>query len=258
MLFILYTFSSGIFLVILSLVIERYFRSSYKISKKIFWQAGLWNLFFSFMAYAVITKIPVIFEGFNTLSPWVQALCLGLISGFSLELGRFVVLDRLMAQVRSFKETVYFGVSWAGLNAFLMGILLIINSFGMYTILPVENFETEFPRASKEQVELLQETQKIISEIISKPAVEALFPFTENLTAFPLSIAFSLLALLAVQKGQTRFVWFGFILHAFLSSLVYFILMNKGENMNIIAQLVMLISSIFALIGIKNLAKQFK
>src|SRR5579883_619566 len=99
--FFAFTFLAGLVSVVAPLFILRRAARKWHIDPKIFWKAGFGGLVVSVIILFVSLNIDSAFPAFDNLSALEQALILGVATGLFMELGKFVVLDRIMPHVRS-------------------------------------------------------------------------------------------------------------------------------------------------------------
>ncbi len=206
MAYLILTFLAGLILFFAPLIISSKLSKKWMIPRRTFWRAGAFHAFIMLFYMAVLGNLSSVFPGITSLNIVWKALITAVITGLFVELGRFVVLDRFMKQIRKPKEIVYFGFSWTGFNAFIIGILTLLNAFGMYYLMNIQDIKTEFPQASSEQIELLEEANKQINEE-SQNTFMAIAPLVENASMILIDIAMSIIILFAITKMMTRFVW---------------------------------------------------
>lgn len=252
MLFFIFSLLVGLVLFLAPLIISKRLSQKWQINRKIFWRAGVFHALIMLIYLSVLGNLDAVFPSINNLGEVWQSLIAAAITGLFIELGRFVVLDRFMKNVRSSKEAIYFGFSWAGFYALVIGIFTIINAFGMYYLMNTSNIATQFPQATTEQIQLLEEAKKQSAEDAQNPYM-AFAPLIENASLIMIDIAMTILILLAITKPLTRFVWL---------AVGFKVLANFGSfalaNVNIfLSEAILILFAVISYFLIKLLLKNF-
>lgn len=178
-----------------------------RFSRKIFWRAGLMLLVIDIFYLAVVGNMTSIWPGIETLPLVAKAALFGLISGLFFELGRFMVLDKVMKNIRSFPEGLLFGFGWSGVEAFFLGILMVVSIAGMHLLVTTPDLTTAFPNASPEEIEQLKGFQQQITTLFQGNPLIGLLPLFERFVQILMDIALTLLLLLGFRQGHSFYVW---------------------------------------------------
>jgi len=168
-----------------------------------------------------------------------------------MELGRFLVLDKMMKGVRTLREGVYFGLGWSGLETALLGMVIVIGVFGVQTLVATTDLSARFPDASKTDIEQIQSFQKQAAELMQGNPLAGLTPLLERGSMLVIDIALTLLILLGLYRGLTSYIWAAAGLRTlFSAALVY------AGGLNVYAgEAVFLISGILAWLLARQLKK---
>ncbi len=269
MLFYIFTFFSGFVLILAGLILVRFFSKKWNLPRSLFWRAGFYHVLVSFLYFGVIGNLNSVFPAFENLSSFFQTLIIGVIAGLFIELGRFVIIDRLALikpkksktkvegmihpkKVRSFKSGVFFGLGWGAVNALLIGVMAIFNTFGAYYLVQVNDFKTQFPEASQQEIQILEEAKKEIQKFSQGNPLIGLTPIVENATQVLVDIALTLLIIFGIKKAQSRFTWMAAGLRIiFSTATIYLLPLNQ-----IAGEIVVVIFGAMALGGILILQKK--
>lgn len=207
MTFLILSGLSGLVLTVATLWIAKDLRLRRKMPKWLFFKAGLALLIIEVIHLAAIGNASSIWPQINSWPTWLMAIVFGTTSGLFTELGRFLVLDKMMKNVRNFKEGVYFGLGWNGVSTAMIGVMLVIGVFGMMAFSTVTDLAAQFPDATAEQMEQLLSFQKQSVELMHGNPLVALMPVVERISVSMMDIALTLLILLCFQIGSYKYVW---------------------------------------------------
>lgn len=222
MFFFVFTFITGLVLFFAPVLLIRFMLKRWHAETKIFWKAGFAGMVSGTIVLGVILNIGSTFPGFTLLPGVAQALILGVMSGLLVELGRFLVLDRMMPSVRGREQALVFGLGWPSVTMLFLGALFIMGAFGMYNLLNTQDFASSFPDASPEQLELFDEAKKQIEILVNGSPLKALSPLLEYTGVLATDAAMTLLIVLGLRKKQTRYAWFAAGWRALLSASYFF------------------------------------
>jgi|GEM_PF-5614768 len=207
MTFLILSAFSGFALVVLPIIAVRKYRAVWQTPKGLFMTAGLAALMVEIVHTAVLGNGASLWPQVFDLPFYLTAIVIGVVSGLFIELGRFLVLDKLMKKVRSFREGMMFGLGWGGLQTILYGFVVIIGAIGMYYIVGISNIETVLPSADKNELASFLQIQKQGTELMAGNPLLGLSPLLERASLITVDIAMSLLVILAILRGATSLVW---------------------------------------------------
>jgi|WetSurMetagenome_2_1015567.scaffolds.fasta_scaffold152490_2 uncharacterized membrane protein YhfC len=251
--FILFSAVSALFLIILPIIVNGRFRKIWQMPKGIFVRAGLALLvievFYFTVASNMIAGWPVIVNA----HPIVRALCTGLLAGLFYELGRYLVLDKIFKQVRSWREGIYFGFCWSALETVLLGIILVISVSGMQILVSSPDIASKIPEATSADAEQIKILQQEVVTMLGQSPVMALAPVFERVCLMIMDIALSLLMILGFYSGTTKFAWAAVGFRAlFMASVMY------AGGINVYAgEAMFLVYALLALLLMRQIRKSF-
>jgi len=176
----------------------------------------------SLLTFGVSLNIDGAFPAFDKFPVIVQALILGFTSGLFMELGKFLVLDRMMPAIRKRKNGLLFGMGWSGVAIILMSIVLAFGVFGMQDLANTKDLASAVPNANSEQLNFLQESQKQIQELAAGSPLKAFTPLLESAATLLVDMGLTLLIILGLNKKQTRHTWLAVGVRAILSAGVFY------------------------------------
>jgi uncharacterized membrane protein YhfC len=249
MLFILLTAVSGIILFIVPMVLAGKFSKRWNIPKRAFWKAGLALLIIEVFQLAVIGNATSTWPSLLEMPLIAKAAIFGIFYGLFYELGRFVVLDKVMKNVRSFRQGFYFALGWSGVETMVLGIAIFVGSIGMMVIINNKDIATSFPNMPPDQIEMMTEYQKQSQELIQGNPLLGLAPVLERSCQFLFDVAVTLILVFSMTKLQPRMVWVAVGLRAFFGgSLIYL------GSINLLAgEFVFIVFAVFAYFIIKKI-----
>lgn len=221
MIFLVLTGLTGIVLILFPVFFARRLRRKWHIEKGLFFRAGVSLLFIEIFSTMVAGNGIDLWPRFTGLPMIAQSVFMGLFSGLFYELGRFVVLDRLMPKIRSFRQGVAFGAGWAGMEMCLLGFALVISIFGMQMLLSTNDFSQAFPTASSDQIKQLSDFRDQATKLVSGNPLLALTPLMERFSLMLFDVAMTLLILFGLTRGESRYTWLAVASRALLIALLF-------------------------------------
>lgn len=224
MVFFALTFAAGLLCVVIPYVSMRVLCSRWKLERRVFWRAGIAGFVAAMLVFGVTLNLDGTFANIGQLPMVFQALIFGLIVALFHELGKFLVLDRMMTGVRNRNSAVIFGLGWAGLGVMLTGIFLMVGTFGMQNLLNTKDLALQFPNLDADQMQFLVEGQKQIQDLVNGSPLKALLPLVENILLILVDIATAVLIVSGLQRKQTRQVWLAIAIKAAITALLFFVL----------------------------------
>jgi len=242
MTFIILACISGIVLAVAPFWASRVLRSRWKMPRGLFFKAGLAMLVIEVIHLAAIGNATSAWPQIMEWPVYLRALVFGVTTGLFVELGRFLVLDKMMKGVRSLKEGIYFGLGWNGLETAMLGIAIVIGIFGAQTLVSTNDLATSFPEASKSDIEQLKTFQNQAAELMRTNAVVGLAPILERGSMMVIDISLTLLILLALARGMTSYIWAAVAFRALFSG----VLVLAGDLNGIATEIVPLAFGIMA------------
>lgn len=210
----------GLVYIFLPLGILSFFQKKYDLPAKIFWKSGLMGLIVGVIYIGIMVNIGDAIPGFKDIPSLAQLIIFGCLSGLFVELGQFVVLDRMLPSVRSRESAVLFGVGWASIVTIVTGFVFILGAFGIYKLMNVHDVSHAFPQADTEQIATIVKAQEMVQKLVDEAPFNLFAPMLDNLTTMVMDVALCLLIVLGLKKQQSRFTWFTVGLKSFFSSLL--------------------------------------
>jgi uncharacterized membrane protein YhfC len=207
MIFLILSAFSGLALVVLPIVAVRKYRSAWQTPKGLFMTAGFAAVLVEIVHAAVLGNGASIWPQVFDLPVYLTALIFGVVSGLFTELGRFLILDRMMKKVRTCREGMMFGLGWGGLQTILYGLIVIVGVLGMSFLAGVTNLEAVFPDTDKNELTAVMELQKQSTELMTGNPLLGLGPLLERVSLVTVDIAMSLLIILGILRGTTSLAW---------------------------------------------------
>jgi len=220
--FIVFSAVSSVLLIVVPAIVASRFRAKWKMPKRMFVKTGIMLLIVEVFYFTVVSNLISFWPEIETIDPVSRALILGLIAGLFFELGRYVVLDKVMKQVRSWREGIYFGFCWGALETVLLGIILLISVFGMQAISVTPDIAATIPNATTAQIDQLKTLQDETLSLMKQSPFLAFSPVLERASLMVIDIALSLLMILGFYRGTTKFAWGAVFLRTlFMASTIY-------------------------------------
>jgi uncharacterized membrane protein YhfC len=227
MTFLIFSCFSGLVLAAAPFWAVRVLRSRWKMPKGLFFKAGISLLIIEVIHMAAVGNATSVWPAVLEWPLYLQALVFGAAAGLVTELGRFLVLDKFMKSVRTFKEGIYFGLGWGGVSTALIGMIMVTGVIGMLSFTTAGDLAARFPDASKSDIEQLQGFQKQAADLMQGNPLFGLAPLFERAATAIIDIALTLLILLALQRGENKFVWAAVGLRALIAGLqIYAVSIN--------------------------------
>ncbi len=227
-LFFILTFVVAVLCVLIPALALRILGARWKLEKKIFWRAGIAGIFCTMLILGVVLNIDSSFAGFTKLPDFVQALILGLVTGLFAELGKFLVLDRMLPQVRDRRSAIFFGIGWSGVALLFSGFLIAVGVFGMQNLLNTQDLTAAFPNIDADQLKFFNESKTAVQALVNGPAIKAFTPLLENLMLLVTDVAMTLLIVAGLKKKRTSNVWLAVGLRTVLATSVFFVIAGNG------------------------------
>ena len=195
----------------------KYFGKKWQIPGGIFWKSGLSLLFIEIFYLAVIGNASSIWPDLLSSSNLAKALVISVSTGLFFELGRFLVLDKLFKNLRSVKDCVFFAMGWSGVETLMIGFLLIISTFGMQFMIASNNLSALLPDAGTQEIRQLEDLKQESILLMSGNPLLALTPVIERVSRTALDFSLTMLCLLALVKGETKYVWMAVAMRALIT-----------------------------------------
>jgi hypothetical protein len=218
---IIATAISGLILSVIPLVLVKLLRERFHIRQSLFWKVGLWFLLIQMFQIVILGNLTDYFPGIKNLPDIVAALIYGLFIGLFVELCRYVLLDKIFAQIRSYKESIYFGFCWAALTTVIIGFALFFGSFGLNTVANTDDLSTLVGSTTPDDLEQASVFQAQAKELLAQPAIYGFAPLVERSAFLLFDIALTVLIVLGMNKGQTSYAWVAVLSRASVNSFFY-------------------------------------
>lgn len=222
MFFFVFTFITGLILFFTPVFLARFTMMRWRINPGIFWKAGFAGMVSGTIVLGVTLNIGGAFPAFEQLPAVARALILGLMSGLLVELGRFLVLDRMMPSVRGRESALVFGLGWASIAMLFLGGLFVLGAFGMYNLSNTQDFSAAFPNAEPEQLQLFEEAKRQIDVLVNGSPLKAFSPLLEYAAVLLTDAAMTMLIVFGLRKKQTRYAWFAAAWRTLVASALLF------------------------------------
>lgn len=254
MTFLILSCLCGLVLAVTPFWLARFLRAKWKMPKGLFLKAGFALLVIEVIQLAAVGNATSIWPGIVLeWPPYLQAVVFGVLTGLFTELGRFLVLDKMMKKVRDLKEGIYFGLGWSGVSTALIGLIMILGAIGMIVFTTGGDLSARFPEASKADLEQLRTFQKQAEDLMQGNPVFALAPVLERAATGVIDAALTLLILLCYQKVDMKYVWAAVGVRAvFAGLLIYAASLN-----NLLAEAVFLLCGVLALLLLRQIKNSY-
>jgi uncharacterized membrane protein YhfC len=148
------------------------------------------------------------------------ALIGGLSAGAWEETSRYVMYRWWVKDARSWKEGVQLGVGHGGIEAIILGVMVLF-TFVQLAVLRTVDIST---LVSADQLELARQQ---INSYWSAPWTLTLLGAVERAFTIPFHIASSILVLQVFTRSQVRWFWFALLYHTFVDAVIAGILRNQ-------------------------------
>jgi uncharacterized membrane protein YhfC len=256
--FIVLLYVSAIVLIAAPIFLVKFYGKKWKLSGGIFWKAGLTGLLIDFFILAVLGNASSLWPELWKNSILVNALAVAIVSGLFAELGKFLVLDKIFKQLRSFKEAAFFAMGNVSLVTMIMGIMLIIGAAGMQFMVSSGNLAELVPNADTQEIKNIEEMKRQTIPLMAENPFLALSPVIERGSKAAINLSLTMLILLALVKGETRYVWMAAAMRA-LITFTGVLIGSLGAPAGDLAYLVLALFSLFAVNQVRiKLPKQLK
>lgn len=212
---------SGLILSVVPLVLVKSLRNRFRIEQSLFWKAGLWFLLIQMFQFVILGNMTDAFPVLKNLPDIALALIYGLFVGLFIELCRYVLLDKVFKNVRSYKEAIYFGFCWAALTTVLIGFVLFMGSFGLNTVANTNDLSTLVGSTTPDDLEQASVFQAQARELLAQPAIYGFMPLVERGAFFLFDIALTVLIVFGMNKGETSYAWAAVFARASVSSCLF-------------------------------------
>jgi uncharacterized membrane protein YhfC len=145
-----------------------------------------------------------------------NAIVLGLSAGLFEEISRFAVYRWWVKDARSWGRGLLLGAGHGGIEAMLVGGLLLVSFFYMFAIKDTD-------LAALVPVDQLPLAQQQVEAYWSATWYDSLLGAVERSFTLPAHLAFSILVLQVFLRRQLRWLWFSVAWHALLNAITLFI-----------------------------------
>jgi len=253
MLFTAFTVFSALVLIIIPLSAWLYFAKKWKLGKMLFWKAGLSALIIEIFYLTVLGNAGSILPQYIADSPLPMALLVALSAGLFMELGRFLVLDKVFKKMRTFREGLYFALGWGGVETILIGFFLLISIMGMQVLVHTDNIAVYFPDASSQEIAQMKEVQVKSGELINGNPLVALSPLAERGARMALDLSLTVLVLLSLATGLTKYTWGAVALR----TLITFVVVYAGAFSQLAGDFIFVALAAFSLSIIRQFKKEY-
>jgi uncharacterized membrane protein YhfC len=153
--------------------------------------------------------------------PLFNAIVLGLSAGLFEEFARYAAYRWWAKEARSWGKGLLLGVGHGGIEAVLIGVLVLLTYINMVVIRNAD-ITTRIP------AEQLALAQGQIQAYWSSPWYATLLGAVERAFTLPAHLALSLLVLQVFTRGQNRWLWLAVGWHAFLDGSAVYALPHWG------------------------------
>jgi uncharacterized membrane protein YhfC len=145
-----------------------------------------------------------------------NAIVLGLSAGLFEEISRFAVYRWWVKDARSWGRGLLLGAGHGGIEAMLVGGLLLVSFFYMFAIKDAD-------LAGLVPLDQLPLAQEQVDAYWSATWYDSLLGAVERSFTLPAHLAFSILVLQVFLRRQLRWLWFSVAWHALLNAITLFI-----------------------------------
>jgi uncharacterized membrane protein YhfC len=187
---------------------------AWNLERKIFWKAGLAFVVIQiFLSTVISNSVFFIPQGPSITNILLYAL----VAALTLELGRFLVLDKLMKNVRSFLKGVYFGLGWGGIMMIFFGMGVAVSIFGIDLLMQTEDLSTLVPENSGITVaEIASVKEQLLPMLFNFPYL-ALLPIIERASWLFIDVALTILILFGISTGASKYIWGAVLMRGILT-----------------------------------------
>lgn len=240
---------SAIIVVIAVVGLVIYFRKNENISYKPIIFGAICFILFSqvfekAIHYVVITnnliKNPVLFGIYGIL-----------MAGIFEEVGRYIVYKKFLKGYRKWKDGVAFGLGHGGIEAILLGILIVVN----YMVISIMINSGNFDQLIGTQIPI--ETANELKLMLTGPSSGFLAIGFERLCALVIQIALSILVLYSINIENIKYLFVAIILHAIIDIPAILYQMKVIGNVWIVEGVILLFA-VVAFMYIKKSKKIYK
>lgn len=205
------------------------------------WMVRRWRVSWSLVGIGAITFVgaQILHIPFNTvlLLPWLQgldigalstdwrllvfALLVGLSSGVFEECGRYLVLRYVSRGARTWREALVFGVGHGGVEAVLLGVLVLISLVQLWIL----RDPAQVAALPLEQAGLVQSQVEAFWEL---PWYAAMVGCVERLLAMCFHLSAALLVMQTFRRGQVRWLLLAIGWHAVMNAAAIYVASTWG------------------------------
>lgn len=186
-----------------------------------------------------------------TDNPYLFMLYGGLAAGLFEEFGRFFAFRYVLRKHHSYDDALSFGIGHAGIEVWLVTMLIGINTFVFAILMNKGMVDTMIGNAvPKETIDFIQQ------QLVQTPWWMYLVAVVERIVAILFHVSATLLVLYGVVRKQMMYVWLAVIYHACLDFAPA--LYQAGVLTNIwIVEGILMIFAVFAIYLIKRMKENF-
>lgn len=187
---------------------------------KIFWKAAFAFLIIQIFLSTIISNSTLLMPS-GPVS-MINILIYAVVSALTLELGKFLILDKIMKYVRSFLKGVYFGLGWGGIVTILLGIATAFSIFGIDLLMKTEDLSTLVPANSGVSIDDIANLKEQMIPMLFNYPYFALLPIFERASWLLIDVALTVLILFGISSGESRYIWGAVLMRtALIFSTVY-------------------------------------
>lgn len=220
--FLLVTGSAGILFIFTPLYLARHFSSKFKLPGKIFLKAGFISLAVSFFHFAVVENIVSIWPQISSLILPVKALFFGFLGALFFELGRFVILDKIMKTIRSCKEAIFFSFGWTGSETLFFGLIMFLGVFAIHMLVSQPDIAGLFPNLPVQELEQMKKLKFTAEELIKSPFWFAFSPLFQQASQIVVDVFLTLLVVWGLKQEKMIYIWGAIAFKSFfMASFIY-------------------------------------
>lgn len=147
------------------------------------------------------------------LSLYINAIILGLTAGVSEEGTRFFILRGWAKDVRSWRQGLLFGAGHGGMEAIILGALVMYTYFNMLAVLNID-------LGTRYSGETLALAQQQISAYWGQKWFDPFLGSLERFLSIPVHLALSILVLQVFLRKQVRWLFLAILLHTVTNAVV--------------------------------------
>ncbi len=161
------------------------------------------------------------------LTPWINLIAIAIFYGLSAgvfeEVGRYLAYRFWARDARSWSRGMMMGAGHGGIEAILLGLLLLINNFALLYIV---NNPTIMGTMPADQQALITSTAESMSAL---PWYDALLGAVERLFAVTAHLAMSVMVLQVFLRRSIRWLFLSIGFHTFLNAVALIVAQRWGN-----------------------------